>query len=190
MTSEWVLTLKEKSGRSLEEWIKLCNSKGPTGEKACRDWLKKEHNLGTNSAWWIAEKAMDPAKLEEDSPEGYLKIAQVYVRDMYAAKGALVPLFESLIDLARSLGKDVRISPCKTMVPLYRNHVFAQIKPTTRTRIDLGLCLRGVKASGRLIDTGGQAKGDRITHRVEIGSAKDIDDQVKRWLKQAYDADA
>ena len=41
-----------------------------------------------------------------------------------------------------------------------------------------------------MIDTGGYARKDRITHRFEITSAKDIDDEVKRWLKVAYDRDA
>jgi hypothetical protein len=76
------------------------------------------------------------------------------------------------------------------MVPLYRHHVFAQIKPATRTRIDLGLALRDTKTPKRLIDTGGFQKKDRITHRIEISSADEIDDEVKRWLKKAYDMDA
>jgi hypothetical protein len=90
-----------------------------------------------------------------------------------------------------SVGKDVKACPCQTIVPLYRNHVFAQIKPTTQTRIDFGLALGDTKKTPkRLIDTGGFAKKDRITHRFEIASVKDIDDEVKHWLKVAYDRDA
>ncbi|PYT26441.1 MAG: hypothetical protein DMG57_21500 [Acidobacteria bacterium] len=44
---------------------------------------------------------------------------------------------------------------------MYRNHVFAQIKPTTRTRIDFGLALKDRKTPNRLIDTGGFVKKDR-----------------------------
>ena len=75
-------------------------------------------------------------------------------------------------------------------MPLYRNHVFAQIKPTTRTRIDFGLALGATKAPRRIIETGGFKKGDRITHRIEITSKSDIDHEVKRWLKKAYELDA
>jgi hypothetical protein len=67
--------------------------------------------------------------------------------------------------------------------------VFAQIKPTTQTRIDLGFALKDLRASGRLIDTGGFGKKDRITHRIAITSLNDIDDEVKRWLKAAYELD-
>jgi hypothetical protein len=87
------------------------------------------------------------------------------------------------------LGEDVRICPCKTIVPFYRRHVIAQIKPSTRTRIDFGLALGDTKATGRLIDTGGFAKKDRITHRIPITSSAEIDAELRRWLKVAYDRD-
>ena len=75
-------------------------------------------------------------------------------------------------------------------VPLYRNHVFAQIKPATNTRIDFGYALGDTKATGRLIDTGGFKKKDRITHRIPISSLEEIDAEVKKWLRIAYDRDA
>ena len=57
MTQKWVAELKQKTGRSLEEWLRLIKKSGPKDEKARRDWLKTEHGLGTNSAWWLAERA-------------------------------------------------------------------------------------------------------------------------------------
>jgi hypothetical protein len=44
--------------------------------------------------------------------------------------------------------------------------------------------------SSRLIDTGGVAKKDRITHRIPIADVKEIDAEVKKWFKTAYDRDA
>lgn len=41
----------------------------------------------------------------------------------------------------------------------------------------------------RLIDTGGYEKKDRITRRIEVNSKDDIDDELKRWLKKAYEMD-
>jgi hypothetical protein len=29
-----------------------------------------------------------------------------------------------------------------------------------------------------------------VTHRIALRSAKDVDDEVRRWLKEAYDRDA
>ncbi len=73
--------------------------------------------------------------------------------------------------------------------PIYRLHLIAQIKPTTQTRVDLGLALGKAKTPRRLIETGGLAKGDRITHRFEFTSPDQIDDEVRKWLKAAYDLD-
>ena len=57
MVQKWIAELKKKTGRSLEEWIALGKKEGPKDEKTRREWLKTKHKLGTNSAWWIAERA-------------------------------------------------------------------------------------------------------------------------------------
>jgi hypothetical protein len=191
MVQKWVGDLREKTGRSLEEWIALAQKEGPKEDKARREWLKTKHKLGTNSAWWISER-VDGKGTEEDSPEAYLKTAVAYVQEQYAgAKEKLRPLYDELLRLGKSMGEDVKACPCKTMVPLYREHVFAQIKPTTNTRIDLGFALTHYKGKlpTRLVATGGLAKKDRITHRIEITSVGETDGEVQKWLKIAYDLD-
>jgi hypothetical protein len=189
MARNQIAGLTEKTGRSLEEWIRLVKKEGPSEEKQRREWLKAKHGLGTNYAWWIAEQSV--GKGNDGSPEAYLKSADDCVEKMFAGnKAGLRPLYHALLKLGRSMGKDVKVCPCQTMVPLFRNYVFAQIKPATRTRIDLGLALKDTKTPRRLIDTGGFAKKDRITHRFEISSLDDIDEEVKRWLKKAYAMDA
>jgi hypothetical protein len=190
MTQKWIAELKEKTGRSLDEWLTLIKKKGPKDEKTRHEWLKTEHGLGTNSAWWLAERA-DGKGTEGADPDEYLAAAEGYVEKMFSgAKAELRPIYDALLKLGLSVGKEAKACPCQTIVPLYRNHVFAQIKPTTRTRIDFGFALGDTIGEGRLIDTGGFARKDRITHRIEITSLKDIDAEVKQWLKVAYDRDA
>jgi hypothetical protein len=192
MVQKSLAELKERTGRSLEEWIALVNREGPKDEKSLPAWLRTKHNLGMNSAGWIAERANGKGG-DLDTPERYLNAAVRYVEGQYAgAKEKLQPIFEKLLKLGKSMGDDVKACPCKTIVPLYRNHVFAQIKPTANSRIDLGFALTHYKGKlpKRLIDTGGLAKKDRITHRVEITAAEQIDGEVKKWLKTAYDLDA
>jgi Domain of unknown function (DUF5655)/Domain of unknown function (DUF4287) len=190
MTQKWVAELKPKTGRSLEEWLTFVKKSGPKDEKSRREWLKAEHGLGTNAAGWIAERAEGKGE-ESGDPDAYLAAAEGYVEAMFAGgKAGLRPLYDRLLKLGLGIAKDVKACPCQTIVPLYRNQVFAQIKPTTRTRIDMGFALGGRKAEGRLIDTGGFAKKDRITHRIPISSEADIDKEVESWLKIAYDADA
>jgi len=191
MTQKWIAELKQKTGRTLEEWLRLIKKEGPPTEKERRDWLKTKYGLGTNSAWWMAERSVGKGD-ELGDPEHYLRAAEKYVDEMFAGKKeSLRPIYHALLKLGLGSGKDVKACPCQTIVPLYRRHVFAQIKPTTQTRIDFGLALGDTKKTPkRLIDTGGYAKKDRITHRFEITSLKDIDGEVKRWLKVAFDRDA
>ncbi len=114
-------------------------------------------------------------------------VAEVKRNGPAGAKAALLPIHGELLRLAYSLGTEVKACPCQTMVPLYRHHVFAQIKPSTKTRVDLGLALGGLKkAPARLIDTGGFEKKGRITHRIGIAALSEIDAGVERWMRAAY----
>jgi hypothetical protein len=107
MTQKWIADLKDKTGRSLEEWLKLIKQSGPKDEKARREWLKAEHGLGTNSAWWLAERA-DGKGTEVGDPDTYLKAAEGYVETMFAGgKAHLRPLYYALLKLGLSTGKDV-----------------------------------------------------------------------------------
>jgi len=190
MVQTAIANLKEKTGRTLEEWISFMKESGPPTEKERREWLKTQHKLGTNYAWWLAERA-EGKGMEDGDPQAYLKAAEKYVEEMFAGpKAGLRPIYDKLLALGLKLGKDVKACPCKTIVPLYRKHVFAQIKPATQARIDFGLALGKMKTPKRLIDTGGFAKKDRITHRIPVTKLAEIDDEVKRWLKTAYELDA
>lgn len=120
----------------------------------------------------------------------YPREAIGYVEAMYAGpRAALRPIHHALEDLAFRIGGDIKLCPGKTIVPVYRNHVIAQIKPATRTRIDFGLALGKLTGKGRLIETGGFQKKDRITHKIEVSRLSDIDNEVTEWLRRACQRD-
>src|SRR5258708_22021409 len=166
MMVDWRESLPGKTGRSLEQWIALVQRDGPDDEAARRQWLKEKHGFGTNSASRIAEQSVGKGATWDFDSDAYLKKAQQYVEEQYAGgKAALKPLYDRLLEIGGELGHDVKTCPCQTIVPLYCNHVFAQIKPTTRTRIDFGFAL--AKFAGRLpkrlIDNRRQGKKEPIT---------------------------
>ena len=184
--------LEAKTGRSLEAWVALIRKGAPAGTKARIAWLK-EQGLGTNQASLVAQRASaEPGHAFDDTPEGYLAAAQGYVDRQYGGRKAdLRPLFERIVTLARGLGADVKVCPCETIVPFYGHHVFAEVKPFA-TRLDLGLALGDPATvkdpSGRLKDTGGFGKKDRITHKLELASEVDLE-HARAWLKRAYERD-
>jgi hypothetical protein len=182
MVQKWAAELPAKTGRPLDEWAAVVRGwKLPAADARAR--LKAETGLGTNTAWWLVEYA---------NPAGYLRAAEGFVAAAYAGpKAHLFPIFEKLVEYGRSLGADVLVCPCKTMVPLYRSRVFAEIKATTRTRVDLALALGDAPAAGVLaVNAPRMKKGDRLTHLIALAAAADVTAEVKRWLKAAYRRDA
>lgn len=184
MVQKWVAELKTKTGRTLEEWCVHIQKAGPDDVPARREWLKSKYKLGTNTAWWLAERA-DGRPTWDESPETYLAMAPTYVDEMFAGGKALMrPVAEALMRLAMDVADDIKFCPCKTIIPFYRERVIAQIKPATKTRIDFGFALgKEYPFTPRVKDTGGLAKKDRITHKIEIGKLEDIDVEVEAWLQ-------
>lgn len=192
MVQSTIAKMQQKTGRTLAEWVELVKNEGPPTEAERRDWLKNEHGFGTNYAWWVAERA-EGKGWEDDDPELYLQAAEKYVEEMFTgSKASLRPIYDRLLALGFGIAEDIKACPCKTIVPLYRDHVIAEIKPSTRTRIDFGLALGKYEGEipERLIDTGGKAKKDRITHRIPITAIDEIDGEVEHWLRVAYELDA
>jgi Domain of unknown function (DUF4287) len=95
-----IAKFKTKTGRTIDEWVEFVNKDGPKSEGDRRTWLKERHQLGTNYAWWIAERSV--GKGEDDSdPAAYLRKAPQYVAEMFAGKRAgLKPIYNKLLGLA------------------------------------------------------------------------------------------
>ena len=175
--------LPKRTGKTLEQWAKLVKSKAPRSTKERVDWLRSEHGLGgpTASVIVAAAEGRDLAATYEDS--------DALVDTMYSGgKAALKPIHEAALKAARALGKDVTASARKTYVTLSRKRQFAVIQPTTRTRVDIGFALPRVKPTARLKKTT-TVGGGRITHCIACSKAKDLDAEVKKWLKIAYEED-
>ncbi|HEY9855938.1 MAG TPA: DUF5655 domain-containing protein [Stenomitos sp.] len=171
--------MEKKTGRSIDAWIELVKATGLKTVKERIDWLKREHQLGRDTAMVIAEFTDGR---EPYDPEGM-------VRAMFQGpKSALLPNYERLLDRGLALGSDVMAAPCSTYVPLMRKRQFVVFKPTTRTRLDVGFALPGVTPEGRLVEAKGLGS-DRITHRIGLESVDEIDAEVERWLKAAYEQD-
>ena len=120
--------------------------------------------------------ATNKTELAADDPVGHL---------FKGDKDALRPLFEQVVAAAKALGSDVEIAPKKANVSLRRRKQFALLQPTTRTRLDLGLILRGTAPRGRLEPSG--SFNAMFTHRVKLAVPADLDAELLTWLKDAYD---
>jgi hypothetical protein len=171
--------LEAKTGRTIDAWIATARAAGIGKHGQLVAHLKKEHGLTHGYANQIALRALAakdaPAPGSEDLVEA-----------QYAgAKASLRPIYEALVAAVRSFGPDAQFAAKKAYVSLRRSKQFGLIQPSTSTRVDVGLNLKGVPIGKRLEASG--SFNAMVTHRVRISSTKEVDAELIRWLRQAYE---
>ena len=173
-----VKNLEAQTGKSIEQWIAIARSAKASKHGELVAYLKSKHGLTHGYARLVAFRT-----LEGDSS------AQTGAIDLVAAqyageKSALRPVYDAVIAAVSTFGKDVEISPKKANVSLRRNKQFAIIQPTTKTRVDIGLNLGALRTGGRLEPSGSFSA--MMSHRVRLESTQDVDAELVRWLRTAY----
>lgn len=170
--------LPDKTGKSLDDWLALLNKQKLEKHGEIVKWLKSEQGVTHGFANLIAHKFRDTQSGESSSNP---------VDDQYkGAKAALKPIYDAIIKTVQGFGPDVEVSPKKAYVSLRRNKQFALVQPSTKDRIDIGINLEGERATDRLEKSG--SFNAMVSHRVRVTNKKDINAELKSWLKKAYDA--
>lgn len=163
--------LPEKTGKSLSEWQTVVSASGLAKHGEIMKLLKGEYGVTHGFANLIAQKSLGNLDVSDDD----------LVRNQYKGKESLKPIHDAVVDFVKTFGDDLEISPKKTSVSLRRKKQFALIQPSTKTRIDLGINLKGVAAEGRL-----EAMNGMCSHKVRLSSVDDFDADVKAWLTDAF----
>lgn len=174
MAASMKANLKEKTGKSLEDWVKVVHKSGLAKHGEQMKLLKGEHGIGHGYANLICQAAK--GRLDADPSD--LLSAQ------YEGKENLRPIYDALASYAESLGGDVELAPKKTSVAFRRSKNFAVVTPATKSRVDLGVNLKGEAGTDRLIE---EKPGAMCTHKIRLESIGDVDADVKAWLKSAYE---
>lgn len=175
MANAMIANMKEKTGKTLEQWIAIVKKTGASKHGEIVKILKTDFGMTHGFANLTAHKTL---KSDAGSATTDLLAAQ------YAGpKHHLKPIYDALIKAAKGCG-DVEIAPKKAYVSLRRSKQFAIIQPSTKTRVDLGLNMKGVPAKGRLEDSG--SFNAMVSHRVRLEKPEDVDSEVAAWLQQAW----
>jgi hypothetical protein len=174
-----IRNLEEKTGRTLADWVETARGAGLGKHGQIVAFLKKEHGLTHGYANQIALRTL----AADDAPEAG---SDDLVEAQYAGKKAtLRPVYEALIAAVRAFGPDVVLSPKKAYVSLRRGKQFGIVQPSTATRIDIGLTLKGVRPAGRLEASG--SFNAMVSHRVRVAAVADVDAELVGWLRRAYE---
>ncbi len=174
-----VANLKEKTGKTLEQWVKIAAASKLAKHGEIVKHLKEDHALTHGYANLVAQRTLQGAA---GAPAGDDLLAAQYAGN----KAALKPIYDALIASIQKFGPDVELAPKKGYVSLRRSKQFALIQPSTATRIDVGIQLKGANPTARLEESG--SFNAMVSHRVRVESKDQLDKELLGWLKQAYDA--
>ncbi|MEJ2522126.1 MAG: DUF4287 domain-containing protein [Gammaproteobacteria bacterium] len=175
-----IANLPEKTGKSLDQWLEILAGQplGKHGEIV--KWLKGEHGLTHGFANLIAHS-------HREAVAGGAASGSDLVDAQYSGpRAGLRPIYEAIIGVVAGFGDDVEIAPKKTYVSLRRARQFALVQPSTRNRVDVGINLKGDPPTSRLEASG--SFNAMVSHRVRISDEREVDAELKRWLRKAYDS--
>jgi hypothetical protein len=167
--------LEQKTGRSMSAWIEVVLASGKTKHGEMISYLKDQHGLSHGYANLVAHAARERAA-------GGPVPGEDLINAQYVGKEGLRPIYDSLIKVVSKFGDDVELAPKKAGVSLRRSKQFALIEPTTKTRIDIGINLKGMAPTDRL-----KAAGGMCTHKVGVTGPDQVDAELIGWLREAYE---
>lgn len=180
MEAAMLKNLEEKTGKTLSYWLKTAKTAKCAKHGELVKFLKSEHGITHGYANLIAHKSLKPDN--QAPPTGNELVDTQYE----GPKAALKPIYAKLIKAVTRFGKDVDVSPKKSYVSLRRSKQFALIQPSTKTRVDVGIQVKGMEPTTRLEPSG--KFNEMVSHRVRVTDESQVDKELVGWLKKAYDA--
>jgi len=121
--------------------------------------------------------ALGPYALQAATPGDVL--AEIYS----GPKAELRPIHDKLLAAIEKFGA-FEIAPKKNYVSLRRKKQFAMISPATKTRVEVGINVKGLKPTARLIE---MPAGGMCQYKVNVTAVGEVDKELIAWIRQAYD---
>ncbi|MGL4597881.1 MAG: DUF5655 domain-containing protein [Bacteroidia bacterium] len=169
--------LKEKTGRSLEEWKKVITAQKISKHGEIVKFLKETHNVTHGYASEIALKVL-ASDADSTANTDELIVSQ------YKGKEHLKPYYDKLIAEIEKFDGEFEIAPKKTYVSLKRKKQFIILNPASKTRFEIGFNLKGVEPKGKLE---AEKPNGICSHKINLSDIKEIDKEVIAWIRMAFD---
>ncbi len=175
-TQTMIENLHKNTGQTLEYWIDLVKQQNFLKHSEIVKYLKINHQFTHGFANLVAHKT-------NESDSGSAINQNDLIENQYKGKENLKPFYDSLISTIKLFGSDIEISPKNTYVSLRTKKQFATLNPATKTRFEIGINLKGQEAKGKLMI---EKPNSMCSHKINLSSIEDIDEEVLEWLKLAY----
>jgi len=179
--------IQAKTGKSLAELHAAVAASGLAKHGEKRAWLMEHFKLGYGDANTVVHTVGSvPPGLDGATPAAPPAAAGHPLEAIYTgAKAPLRALHEQVIALVDGFGVAYEQAPKKSYVSLRRKKQFAMVGPATKDAVEIGLNVKSLPPSARLKT---MPPASMCPYTVRIGSAAELDAELRGWLKAAFDA--
>lgn len=183
MLQTMISNMPEKTGKSLEEWHAQLKASGLQKHGELMKVLKGDHGVSHGFANTIVQlylkpELMAPKTASEDSLDD----------ELLKGKENMMPVFKKAKAMFEAVNGEVEFSYKKTYISLRTTKKqFALLQPSTKTRVDIGLNLKGVDPEGNVEAAG--SWNSMVSHRVKATQLEDLEG-IQEWLQRAYDSNS
>lgn len=173
--------IEKRTGKSLDELAQIVQNSGLEKHMQLVKMLKTDLGMGHGDANTLvhivrnADTSAASSDAESDDP----------LDGLYTGpKQALRPIHDQLLAAMQAFGA-FETAPKKTYVSYRRKKQFVMIGPATKTRVDIGINMKDVLATDRLV---AEPAGRMCNYKVKVTDVSQVDQELLDWIKIAYDA--
>lgn len=177
-TATIIRSLEKRTGRTIDQWVKLVHGMGERAPSRIVANLKSAHGLPEEQAVVVADRAFDT--ISDGGVVGLDLVAAQYRGETAGLK----PIYDFVSHTLAGLGADVNLVPAEGYVSVERTRRFATIQPGSATRLDVAIGLPDVEATERLVLLTPPRGG--LTHLVGLEALSDVNKELVNWLREAY----
>lgn len=184
-TETQLKSIQTRTGKTLDQLAEIIRKSGLNKHGEIRDMLKRDLNMGHGDANTLVHtylKASAPEKAQGSDASDESVLEGIYS----GPKAALIPIHRKLMAAIDGFGP-FEIAPKKTYISLRRKKQFAMIGPATKSRVEVGLNMKGIPATDRLIAL---PPGGMCQYKVNVAVPAEVDRELIGWIKQAYESAA
>ena len=182
-TATQLANIEQRTGRPLADLVGLVKKSKLSKVGELRDMLKQELGMGhgdANLVVHVAKHGMPGPSAAESGDAVATALDAIYA----GPKAELRPIHERLMAAITTFGP-FEIAPKKANVSLRGKKQFALIGPATKTQVEVGLNVKGLEPTERLVAI---PPGGMCNYKVRLGSVAEVDAELLGWLRLAYDS--
>ena len=175
--------IEKRTGKSLAALATIVKGSGLEKHGEIRDMLKRDLGMGHGDANTLVHHVLTSDGASAAAAAG--KTADAVLDEIYSGpKAALRPIHDALMSAIATFGA-FEIAPKKGYVSLRGKKQFAMIGPATKSQVEVGLNMKDVTATGRLVAV---PPGAMCQYKVRLGGPGEVDAELIAWIRRAYTA--